>query len=170
MNDIIKGVVYSGILSVLLSVYFIKALKASKIYALGLSVVAFAVFLAVWLARKETKDKAKRAIALIGLITIFSLALAPISIPLAVNTFVTFTAGALALIYREELLPSMPAFMYAWLGAVVGFVLAVAVFPHTHMGDVARALGLIGLILVFAVLFLLVGKKVHYRPFNRYPV
>ncbi len=170
MNDTIKGVVYSGILSVLLSAYFIEALKASKIHALGLSVVAFAVFLAVWLARKETKDKAKRAIALIGLITILSLAIAPISVPLAINTFVTFTAGSLALIYREELLPGMPAFMYAWLGAAVGFVVALITFPYTNMGDAARALGLIGLMLIFAGIFLLVGKRVHYRPFNRYPV
>ncbi|WP_297436392.1 hypothetical protein [Thermococcus sp.] len=170
MNEAIKGVVYSGILSALLSVYFIRILKASKIHVLGISVVAFAVFLALWLARKKSNERTRRALVLVGLIAILSLIIAPLSVPLAVNTFVTFTVGALALIYREELLPSMSAFMYAWLGAIVGFVIAVIVFPHTHMGDVARALGLIGLILVFATLFLMIGRKVHYRPFNRYPV
>ncbi|WP_456421975.1 hypothetical protein [Thermococcus sp.] len=170
MNDTTKGIIYSGVLSVFLFEYFIKALKASAGQALTLAGVAFVVFLAVWLARKESNEKTKRAIVLIGLIAIFSLALAPLSVPLAVNTFVTFTAGALALVYRKELLPSMPAFMYAWLGAVVGFVVALVTFPHTGMGDVARALGLIGLIITFAGLFLMIGRKVHYRPFNRYPV
>ena len=170
MNDTTKGIIYSGVLSVFLFEYFIKALKASAGQALSLAGVAFAVFLAVWLARKESNGKTKRAIVLIGLIAIFSLALAPLSVPFAVNTLITFTVGALALVYRKELLPSMPAFMYGWLGAIVGFAMAVIVFPHTHMGDVARALGLIGLILVFAILFLMIGRKVHYRPFNRYPV
>ncbi len=170
MNDTFKGVVYSGILSVLFSVYFIKALKASELRALALSGIAFTVFLAVWLARKETKDRPKRAITLIGLITLLSLALAPISLPFAINTFATFTAGALALIYREELLKGMPAFMYGWIGAGVGFVLAILVVPRIVVGDVGRAIAFIGFMLVSMLVFLFLGRKLHYRPFNRYPI
>ncbi|WP_297535525.1 hypothetical protein [Thermococcus sp.] len=170
MKNTLKGCLYSAILSAGFFAYFVEVIRVETSYALGLAVASFAIFLGVWSAKDWKESKKKKAVILIGLIALLSIAIAPISPSLAVNTFVTFTVGALALIYREELLPSMPAFMYAWLGAVVGFVLAVVVFPHTHMGDVARALGLIGLILVFAVLFLLVGKKVHYRPFNRYPV
>ncbi|WP_456395302.1 hypothetical protein [Thermococcus sp.] len=169
MNDTIKGVIYSGVLSVMLSAYFIRVLKASTVQALGSAGIAFAVFLAVWLARKETNEKTKKIIFLIGLIAIFSLALVPLSVPFAINTFVTFTAGALALVCRKELLKGMPAFMYGWIGAGVGFVLAIIIVPKTITGDVGRALALICFMLVSMVAFLLLGRKLHYRPFNRYP-
>ncbi len=169
MSKLLRNCAYSSILAVAFYIYFVKVIRADVLYALGMGVLSFGIFFMVNSIREWRAEKKRKALSMVGIVALFSLLLAPVSLPLALNTFVTFTAGVLALIYREELLLGMPAFMYAWLGAVVGFVLAVAVFPHTQMGDVARALGLICLILVFAVLFLLVGKKVHYRPFNRYP-
>ncbi|WP_297475188.1 hypothetical protein [Thermococcus sp.] len=169
MNNITKGVVYSGVLSILFAVYSIEALNTPLEQAIGLSVIVFAVFLAVWLARKKTTNKTKKAIALTGLIAILSLALAPISVPFAVNTFVTFTTGALALIYRNELLKGMPAFMYGWIGAGIGFILAIIVVPKVVTGDIERALALVGFMMVSMVAFLFLGQKFHYRPFNKYP-
>ncbi|WP_297519231.1 hypothetical protein [Thermococcus sp.] len=169
MRDIIRGVLYSALLSAIMLVYFLKELKASTAQAIGLSAIVFAVFLAIWLARKETTNRTKRAIALTGLIAILSLALAPISVPFAINTFITFTAGAFALIYRDELLRGMPAFMYGWIGAGIGFILAIIVVPRIVAGDVERALALVGLMIVSMVVFLALGRKLHYRPFNRYP-
>ncbi len=169
MNDTIRGVVYSTLLSAVMLMYFLRELKASTVQAIGLSTVVFVVFLAVWLARKETTNKTKRAIALIGLIAILSLALVPISVPFAINTFITFTAGAFALIYRDEFLKGMPAFMYGWIGAGIGFILAIIVVPRVVAGDVERAFALVGLMIVSMVVFLFLGRKLHYRPFNRYP-
>ncbi|WP_297501228.1 hypothetical protein [Thermococcus sp.] len=168
MRDIIWGAIYSALLSAFMLMYFLKELRTSTAQAIGLSAIVFAVFLAVWLARKETANKAKKALALTGLIAILSSALAPINVPFAVNTFITFTAGALALIYRNELLRGMPAFMYGWIGAGIGFILAIIVVPRVVTGDVERALALVGLMIVSMVVFLALGRKLHYRPFNRY--
>ena len=170
MNDTIRGLLYSALLSAIISIYFLKELKTSTVQAIGLSAIVFAVFLAVWLARKETKERTKKVVALIGLIVILSLALVFISVPFAVNTFVTFTAGALALIYRDELFKGMPAFMYGWIGAGIGFALAVVVVPRVVTGDVERALALVGFIIVSMVVFLALGRRLHYRPFNKYPI
>ena len=166
----LKTCLYSAILAGVFFMYFLKIARANTLYALGLAVLSFGVFLVVGLAREWKSEKKRKVLSIMSMVALFSMLIAPVSLSLAVNTFITFGTGVLVLIYREELLPSMPAFMYAWLGAVVGFAMAVIVFPHTHIGDVARALGLIGLILVFATLFLMIGRKVHYRPFNRYPV
>ena len=169
MNDTLRGVLYSALLSAVMLMYFLNELKASTIQAIGLSAIIFAVFFAVWLARKETTNKTKKAIALTGLITILSLALVPISVYFAINTFITFTAGALALVYRDELLKGMPAFMYGWIGAGIGFILAIIVVPRVFTGDVERALALVGLMVVSMVAFLFLGRKLQYRPFNKYP-
>ncbi len=170
MSKLIKNCTYSAILAGIFFIYFVEVIKTNTPYALGLAVLSFGIFFMVNSVMEWKSGKRRKALSMVGVVALFSIAIAPISPDFAINTFVTFTVGALVLIYREELLPSIPAFMYAWLGAVVGFAMAVLLFPHTHMGDVARALGLIGLMLVFAGLFLLVGKRVHYRPFNRYPI
>ncbi|WP_457742074.1 hypothetical protein [Thermococcus sp.] len=170
MGGLLKGCLYSALLAAIFFLYFVKVAVVETVYASGLAVLSFGIFLMLNSIREWKSEKKRKALSMIGVIVLFSLLIAPVSVPLAINTFVTFTAGSLALIYREELLPGMPAFMYTWLGAAVGFVVALITFSHTNMGDAIRALGLIGLMLIFAGIFLLVGRKVHYRPFNRYPV
>lgn len=170
MRNLIKGCLYSSVLAMVFFVYSVRVAKMEDVYALGLAILSFGILFMVQFIRSWKEDKRKKAISMVGLIALFSILIAPTSLPLAINTFTTFSVGVLVLIYREELLPNMPAFMYAWLGAAAGFIAAVLIFPHTGMGDVARAIGLLGLILVFAGISLLIGRKVHYRPFNRYPV
>ncbi|GAB6102842.1 hypothetical protein JCM16138_20650 [Thermococcus atlanticus] len=170
MSKLLRNCLYSMILAVVFFAYLVRLAKTETLYALGLAVLSFGIFLMVNSVRIWKEERKRRALTMLGLIALFSLLIAPANLPLAINTFITFSAGVLVLIYREELLPNMPAFTYAWIGAVVGFIVAVLLFPHTRMGDAARAVGLIGLILAFSGLFLLIGRKVHYRPFNRYPM
>ncbi len=164
-----RGVLYSALLAGIFFAYLTKAVNVMIAEAIGFSILAFIVFLAVYIAGKKRGNKFRKAVILIGLTALLSLVIALYSIPFAVNTFVTFTAGSFALIYREELLPNMPAFMYCWLGALMGFIVAFFVLPRMNLGDVARALSLLSLVVGFAVLFLLLGKRIQYRPFNRYP-
>ena len=164
----LKTCLYSAILTGVFFAYFLKIAKANTLYALGLAVLSFGVFLVVGLAREWKSEKKRKALSIMSMVALFSMLIAPVSLPLAVNTFITFGTGVLVLIYREELLPSMSAFMYGWIGAGIGFVLAIIVVPKTITGDVERALALICFMLASMVSFLFLGRKLHYRPFNRY--
>ncbi|WP_457750836.1 hypothetical protein [Thermococcus sp.] len=165
----IKGVVYSTLLTGLFSLYLLRGLGLPPTAVLGAAVPVFLVFTGMchlW----GRDEKSKRAVSLIILTGVLSLILAYYSVAFAINTFLIFTVGILTLTYREEFLPFMPAFMYCWIGAVVGFIVSLLVLPRVTLGDAEKATALVTTIILFAWLFLLIGRKVQYRPFNRYPI
>jgi len=164
----VKGVAYSALLTGLFSLYLLKGPGLPPAAVLGAGVLIFLVFLGVYHLQRGGR-KSERAMSLILLTGLLSLILAHYSVAFAINTFVIFTAGILTLTYRERILPSMPAFMYGWIGAVAGFIVSLIVLPRVRLGDALKATALIGTIILFAWLFLILGRKVQYRPFNRYP-
>ncbi len=82
------------------------------------------------------------------------------------QTVVLVIVATLALALRDRMMKYMPAFIYGLIGASIGFITAVIVFPKTSLGDAARAFGLIALMLAFTLLFVALGRKIHYRPFQ----
>ena len=165
----IKGVGYSALLAGLFSLYLLRGLRIPPMTVFGAGVLVFLVFLGVYHLWWRG-GKSERAVSLIILTGILSLILAYYSVAFAINTFAIFTVGILTLTYREKILPSMPAFMYGWIGAVVGFIVSLIVLPRVRLGDALKATALIAIIILFAWLFLILGRKVQYRPFNRYPI
>ncbi len=171
MENIKKGLIYIILLATGFFIYFVEIMKVKGPEALILSLLSFIVLMVVYLmGRKTEENQGKKIVILVGLSTLFALALSTFSVPLAVNTWIIFTLGSLSMVYREKLLPSMPAFIYGLVGASIGFIISLIVLPETNLGDIPSAIALIALMIVFLVLFIVLGRRVKYRPFNRYPL